>query len=139
MKLNPWKPGTPPIVNHSILAEYIQDTASRCGLNTCTLYNTRVERASKVKNKWRLQTTSLNTHELIKNKETKLWVCRNCSTPAPTWLMDLRNSTLSSLPLVIIMPVGYQIYLDSKIGRDAGPPVYIIPKGIEILRNTKTK
>lgn len=113
MKLNEWRPGTAQVVNHKILAEYIQDTASKSGVDSCTLYNTRVEHAFKQASKWYLETSTLNTNEMGKCKNTNdIWARQALNLSIEVGLIEIRNSTLLSLLQVIIMPAEYPIYLD---------------------------
>jgi ACS family pantothenate transporter-like MFS transporter len=74
LKINSWKSNTPPNVNHRIISDYIQDTAAKFNIPECTLYNTRVEHVSKIKNLWRVQTTSLAGRGSKTSKKTKTWV-----------------------------------------------------------------
>ncbi|KAF2185107.1 FAD/NAD(P)-binding domain-containing protein [Zopfia rhizophila CBS 207.26] len=50
--LNPFLPGTPDFVSHSVLCSYIQDTALKTGVHECTLYNTEVKNVWKSGSKW---------------------------------------------------------------------------------------
>ncbi|OKL61241.1 hypothetical protein UA08_03109 [Talaromyces atroroseus] len=56
LSLNTWKPNTESFANHRVLAEYIQDTASKTGIAGQTLFNTKVERVNKQDGKWRVET-----------------------------------------------------------------------------------
>jgi cation diffusion facilitator CzcD-associated flavoprotein CzcO len=77
MTLNSWKSGTPEIVQHNVLKEYIQDTASKTGLDAITLYNTRVEHAAKQGSKWHVETTTLSKSDSGKlGKISRAWVIR---------------------------------------------------------------
>jgi len=76
MKLNQWRLGTAQIVSHKVVAEYIQDTAFKSGVDSCIIYNTRVDHVFKRSNKWYLETITLNTDDLGKCKKTNnVWVC----------------------------------------------------------------
>ena len=78
LKLNTWKLDTAPIVNHEVIAEYIQDTATKSGIESCILYNTRVEQASKIDGKWHLQTKTLDVRRTDIPKQTiNFWVSPN--------------------------------------------------------------
>jgi hypothetical protein len=70
--LNSWPPGTEPIVKHNVLAEYIQDTASKTGVDEVAQFNTKVERLSKEGNIWKIQTSTLEPGQLEKN--VRNWV-----------------------------------------------------------------
>lgn len=65
LTLNSWPPGTEQIVRHNILAEYIQDTAAKTGVNEVAQYNTKVEHVSKERDHWKVQTSTLNPETLI--------------------------------------------------------------------------
>ena len=72
MTLNSWKPGTPQTVRHNVLAEYIQDTSSKTGVDEITLYNTKVEHVSKEHGKWKLRASTLDPGK--NENTTKDWV-----------------------------------------------------------------
>lgn len=57
--LNPFPPGTPDFVSHDVLKDYIQDTASKTGVDKLTHYNTGAKKLSKSGNKWILEATTL--------------------------------------------------------------------------------
>jgi len=57
--LNSWPPGTEAIVKHNVLAEYIQDTATKTGVDEVAQFNTKVESLSKEGEIWRIQTSTL--------------------------------------------------------------------------------
>lgn len=72
MTLNSWKPGTAQNSKHNVLAEYIQDTSSKAGVDDVTLYNTKVEHLSKAHGKWNIQTSFLDVgNSMITTKD---WV-----------------------------------------------------------------
>lgn len=60
LKLNSWKPNTAPIVKHNFIAEYLQDTAFKTGVDAVTKFNTRVEKTTKIGQKWKVKTTTLD-------------------------------------------------------------------------------
>jgi thioredoxin reductase len=72
LKLNSWPPGTEQNVRHNILAEYIQDTAAKTGVNEVAKYNTKVEKVSQGKDHWKIQTSTLDSGKT--EKTTKNWV-----------------------------------------------------------------
>jgi cation diffusion facilitator CzcD-associated flavoprotein CzcO len=72
LSINSWPPGTEPIVRHNVLAEYIQDTAAKAGVNEVAQYNTKVERVSKEQGHWKVQTSTLDAGEI--EATTKDWV-----------------------------------------------------------------
>lgn len=75
LKTNAWKPDTDAFVNHKVLKEYIQDTASRHSLEERTLFNTRVEHIEKHGSKWHVQTsTATRKSEEKFSKITNYWV-----------------------------------------------------------------
>lgn len=74
MTLNSWKEGTEQIVPHKVLAEYIQDTAAKTGVNEITHHNTKVERVFKEHKLWRVQTSTLDTEK--KEKISRDWVSK---------------------------------------------------------------
>lgn len=73
MKINTFKPGTPSIVNHRVLKEYIQDTSSKFDIPACTLYNTRVEHIFKKNKRWQVETSTVIAHEAGEVKKTNHW------------------------------------------------------------------
>jgi len=111
LKINSWKPNTPPIVNHRIIKDYIQDTATKYNIPDCTLYKTRVDRASKIQNIWQIQTTTLTGRGSEAKKKSKHWVC---SDLLHYWiqLTQNRNSIFLWLRLDIITPAKYLTFLD---------------------------
>lgn len=58
LTLNSWPAGTEQIVPHNILAEYIQNTAEKTGVNAVILFNTRVEQVYKEEGSWVIKTSS---------------------------------------------------------------------------------
>ena len=50
--LLPWPKGTPPIVKHSVLKEYIQSISKTTGVHEFTRYNTRVLNLQKAEGQW---------------------------------------------------------------------------------------
>ena len=59
LKVNSWKPDTPSIVNHSVLKEYIHDTAFKLGVSSSTLYDTRGELIMNVGNRWLVESSTI--------------------------------------------------------------------------------
>lgn len=57
--LNPFPAGTPDFVSHSVLKDYIQDTAVRTGVHEITRYDTEVKNLTKSEDKWVLEATTL--------------------------------------------------------------------------------
>jgi ACS family pantothenate transporter-like MFS transporter len=57
--LNPFPVGTEDYVSHSVLKDYIQDTAAKTGVQRITHYDTEVKKLSKVNGKWKVETVSL--------------------------------------------------------------------------------
>jgi cation diffusion facilitator CzcD-associated flavoprotein CzcO len=72
MTLNSWPPGTEQNVRHNVLAEYIQDTAAKTGVNDIAQYNTKVEHVSKEGNHWKVWTSTLDPGKL--ETRTRDWV-----------------------------------------------------------------
>ncbi|PMD40932.1 dimethylaniline monooxygenase [Hyaloscypha variabilis F] len=64
--LNSWPPGTEQNVRHNILAEYIQDTAAKTGVNEVAHFNTKVEHVVKEGGHWKVQTSTLDAGKLEK-------------------------------------------------------------------------
>ncbi|KAF2684720.1 dimethylaniline monooxygenase [Lentithecium fluviatile CBS 122367] len=58
--LNPFPPKTPDFVSHSVLKEYIQDTAMKMGVHEITRYDTEVKNLSKNGHDWVLEAVTLN-------------------------------------------------------------------------------
>ncbi|RFU25455.1 hypothetical protein B7463_g10880, partial [Scytalidium lignicola] len=77
LSLNSWKPGTEQISKHNVLASYIQDTASKTGVNDITLFNTKVDLVEKknenggAKGKWHVRTSTLEENQ--KTATVKDW------------------------------------------------------------------
>lgn len=61
--LNKFPPGTEDFVSHSVLKDYIQDTAARTEVDAVTQYNTEVQNVSKKGEKWTVKTATLQTRE----------------------------------------------------------------------------
>ncbi|KAJ8108186.1 hypothetical protein OPT61_g8351 [Boeremia exigua] len=61
--LNKFPPGTEDFVSHSVLKDYIQDTAARTEVDAVTKYNTEVQKVSKIGDKWAVRTTTLETRD----------------------------------------------------------------------------
>ncbi|KAL1597078.1 hypothetical protein SLS60_008660 [Paraconiothyrium brasiliense] len=57
--LNPFPAGTEDYVSHSVLKDYIQDTAVVTGVERITHYDTEVKHLSKFNGKWRVETVAL--------------------------------------------------------------------------------
>lgn len=90
MSLNSWPPGTESTVRHNVLAEYIQDTAAKTGVNEIVQFNTAVEDVSKEGNYWKVRTSILEAekHEKI----TKEWVSTTGMYQKDSQLTHSRNS-----------------------------------------------
>lgn len=92
MKLNAWKPGTEDHVDHSVLREYIQDTSQTSGVDSSTVYNTRVDNVLKEGIIWHVHTSTLSRHERFDSKRRRLerrqWVgTTEILRPEASWLM----------------------------------------------------
>jgi cation diffusion facilitator CzcD-associated flavoprotein CzcO len=61
--LNKFPPGTEDFVSHSVLKDYIQDTAAKTAVDALTQYNTDVRNVTKVGSKWAVQTSTLKSHD----------------------------------------------------------------------------
>lgn len=61
--LNKFPSGTPDFVSHSVLKDYIQDTAARTEVDAVTRYNTEVQNLTKQGEKWAVRTATLQTHD----------------------------------------------------------------------------
>ncbi|KAF9691130.1 hypothetical protein EKO04_010597 [Ascochyta lentis] len=59
--LNKFPPGTEDFVSHSVLKDYIQDTAITTHVDAITKYNTEVQNVSKEGEKWNVRTSTLHT------------------------------------------------------------------------------
>jgi ACS family pantothenate transporter-like MFS transporter len=57
--LSPFPPGTPDVVSHSVLKEYIQDTAVKTGVDEITKYDTEVKELSKSGDEWVVESVTL--------------------------------------------------------------------------------
>ncbi|KAL1303593.1 hypothetical protein AAFC00_006958 [Neodothiora populina] len=72
LRTNSWPSGTEEYVPHTVIAEYIQDTARKTGLDPVLRFNTRVEEIQKEGAKW-----SVRTSELISNEDEPSRVCES--------------------------------------------------------------
>lgn len=83
LKANAWKPDTPGIVRHHVLAEYIQDTAFKRDLDDITQFNTRVDLVEKVGLIWQVKTTTLSNGKKVSNVWVSVFttvdICSSCS------------------------------------------------------------
>jgi cation diffusion facilitator CzcD-associated flavoprotein CzcO len=70
--LNSWPPGTEQNVKHNVLAEYIQDTAAKTGVNEVAHFNTKVEHVVKEGDHWKVQTSTFDAGKL--EKTSRDWV-----------------------------------------------------------------
>ena len=59
--LNKFPQGTEDFVSHSVLKDYIQDTAIKTEVDAITKYNTEVQNVVKTGDKWAVQTAKLHT------------------------------------------------------------------------------
>ena len=59
--LNKFPQGTEDFVSHSVLKDYIQDTAIKTEVDAITKYNTEVQNVVKTGNKWVVRTAKLRT------------------------------------------------------------------------------
>ncbi|KAF1363703.1 FAD/NAD(P)-binding domain-containing protein [Lizonia empirigonia] len=66
--LNKFPPGTEDFVSHSVLKDYIQDTAIKTHVDAITQYNTEVQNVSKEGETWSVRTSTLRT--LDKGKQS---------------------------------------------------------------------
>ncbi|EXJ91872.1 hypothetical protein A1O3_00422 [Capronia epimyces CBS 606.96] len=71
MSLNPWKPDTELYARHSVVADYIQETAARTGVHRTILHHTKVESVTKREEQsgWKVHTSTWGTAKgvLLKN------------------------------------------------------------------------
>ncbi|KAF3038594.1 hypothetical protein E8E11_004474 [Didymella keratinophila] len=61
--LNKFPSGTDDFVSHSVLKDYIQDTAAKTAVDAVTQYNTDVRNVTKVGSNWTVQTSTLKLHD----------------------------------------------------------------------------
>ncbi|KZM28708.1 uncharacterized protein EKO05_0009918 [Ascochyta rabiei] len=61
--LNRFPPGTEDFVPHSVLKDYIQDTALTTSVDAVTRYNTEVQNVSKEGKKWTVRTSTLQIRD----------------------------------------------------------------------------
>lgn len=59
--LNQFPPGTEDFVSHSVLKDYIQDTAAKTAVDAVTQYDTEVQSVAKRGEKWSVQTATFRT------------------------------------------------------------------------------
>lgn len=57
--LNPFPAGTEDYVSHSVLKDYIQETAIKTGVERIIHYDTDVKNLSKANGKWKVETVTL--------------------------------------------------------------------------------
>ncbi|CAI6341648.1 unnamed protein product [Periconia digitata] len=60
--LHPFAPGTPDVVRHSVLADYIRDTSVKTGVHAITTYNTKVSSVRQISHQpplWSVSSTTL--------------------------------------------------------------------------------
>ena len=74
LKINSWPSGSADFVNHRVLNDYIQDTASKSGVHSKTRYNTRVEKIFKSGPVWNVQTSSLTASRGASRRVERDWV-----------------------------------------------------------------
>lgn len=70
-KLNAWPDGTPDFVPHTVLRDYIQDTARKCGAEEMTIYGARVLRVRKVDSRWEVTWSVLRRGQQQRWKEER--------------------------------------------------------------------
>ncbi|KAH7140891.1 FAD dependent oxidoreductase [Dactylonectria macrodidyma] len=58
VSLNAWKPNTESFADHHVLADYIQDTALKTGVNDLTHFNTQVQYVKKDGGQWKVKTAT---------------------------------------------------------------------------------
>ena len=74
MTLNSWPEGTEDYVGHTVIKEYIQDTARRTGIEAVIQYSTRVDGVEKLEGKWRVKTTTLGDGKSTPHEVHRDWV-----------------------------------------------------------------
>lgn len=57
--LNPFPPGVEDYVSHSVLKDYIQDTAWKSGVHQITSYDTEVKHITKIGGQWEVESSTL--------------------------------------------------------------------------------
>lgn len=68
--LNCFPAGTEDYVSHSVLGDYIQDTAIKTGVHNVTRYNTNVKKVVKHDGSWKVDTESLQINEVGQSQRT---------------------------------------------------------------------
>ena len=74
--LNPFPVGTEEYVSHSVLKDYIQDTAAKTGVHQITRYDTEVKHLSKIDGQWEVETVALErqaTGHVEQKTEISVW------------------------------------------------------------------
>lgn len=94
--LNTFPPGTEDFVSHSVLKDYIQDTAAKTAVDAVTQYNTDVQNVTKVGSKWTVQTSTLKSHDNGTGTFESSTSVRLASPHTLLTLTSIRTSTPSS-------------------------------------------
>lgn len=80
LSISKWKADTADFVNHTVLKDYIQDTAAAHDIPSLTHFNTRVETVTQDAGYWHVQTSTLGKTDSGKSEKIiKNWV----SSPTP--------------------------------------------------------
>lgn len=94
--MNKFPQGTEDFVSHSVLKDYIQDTAAKTAVDAVTHYNTEVQNVTKKGSKWAVQTATIQAHDSgTQALETSTSVGFHFH-PHEFILTSIRTSTLSS-------------------------------------------
>ena len=94
--LNTFPLGTEDFVSHSVLKDYIQDTAAKTAVDAVTQYNTNVQNVTKVGSKWTVQTSTFKSHDIGTGKFESSKSVRLASPHTDLTLTSTRTSTPSS-------------------------------------------
>jgi hypothetical protein len=100
--LNKFPQGTDDFVSHSVLKDYIQDTATKTEVDAITKYNTEVQNVVKTDDKWAVQTAYLHTTDsgaLSQEISTDVSVIHYSQTHPPNTHPELRRRDSSIRPL----------------------------------------
>ena len=78
--LNAWPEGTPKVVNHRIVREYIQKTSDKVGVSSITIYGTSVTHIRKEASTWFVDWTLLQenarTGDFVTSQNTSVNMLR---------------------------------------------------------------
>ncbi|KIW13590.1 hypothetical protein PV08_08779 [Exophiala spinifera] len=69
MSLNSWSPDTELYARHSVVVDYIRQTAAKTGVDKTILHNTKVDSVTKDQETWRVRTSTWDTTAEVVSQE----------------------------------------------------------------------